>query len=155
MPSRLPATYAAAVAVFNAMRERSRRSNRAPCWMCVPARNGDFRGGSAFETLDNVRLIDANAELRRLALTLMAEAAQGGNAPRGGRWPILPEGNALAVAGRVEPATSWSRAMRQASLRDSELRVYAMLWAATAGALVIIEPGTRPVRAHLAHARRN
>jgi ribosomal protein RSM22 (predicted rRNA methylase) len=141
--ARLPATYAAAVAVFNAMRETQQAFQpRTMLDVCAGPGTATFAAVRAFETLDNVRLIDANAELRRLALTLMAEAdsetlreAAGGRSYR--------QGNALALLDETKPADLVVASYAAGELADSELaRFTQLLWAATAGALVIIEPGT-------------
>ncbi len=73
--ARLPATYAAAVAVFNAVRE-TLPTFQPRSMLDVGAGPGTaaFAAVQAFETLADIRLIDANASLRDLALSLMAEA---------------------------------------------------------------------------------
>src|SRR5262249_4332089 len=73
--TRMPATSAAVVAVFNAM--RGTLPAFAPRTLLdVGSGPGTaaFAAVQAFETLADIRLIDANAGLRDLALTAMAEA---------------------------------------------------------------------------------
>ncbi|MBO0753197.1 MAG: SAM-dependent methyltransferase, partial [Bradyrhizobiaceae bacterium] len=73
--TRLPATYAAVAAVFNAM--GATLPAFAPRTMLdVGAGPGTaaFAAVQAFESLAGIRLIDVNAPLRRLALTLMGAA---------------------------------------------------------------------------------
>src|SRR5215469_11627408 len=63
--ARMPATYAAAVAVFNALRE-TLPAFRPRSMLDVGAGPGTaaFAAVQAFETLEDIRLLDANAELR-------------------------------------------------------------------------------------------
>src|SRR5215468_6151551 len=73
--ARLPATYAATAAVFNAMGE-TLPAFQPRTMLDVGAGPGTaaFAAVPAFETLVDIRLIDANAGLRELALILLGEA---------------------------------------------------------------------------------
>ena len=141
--ARLPATYAAAVAVFNAMRE-TLPAFQPRGMLDVGAGPGTaaFAAVQAFGTLDNIQLIDANAELRKLALTLMAEAASE-TLRRAADARSYQLGNALTLLSETKPADLVVASYAAGEFAESELaRFTHMLWAATAGALVIIEPGT-------------
>jgi ribosomal protein RSM22 (predicted rRNA methylase) len=149
--TRLPATYAAAVAVFNAMRE-TLPAFRPRSMLDVGAGPGTagFAAVRAFETLDEMRLIDANAGLRQLALTLMAEADSetlrqvadqvAAQAADGHSYRL---GNALTLLDGTEPADLVVTSYAAGEIAAGELAHFTRrLWDATAGALVIIEPGT-------------
>jgi ribosomal protein RSM22 (predicted rRNA methylase) len=141
--ARLPATYAAAAAVFNAMRE-TLPAFQPRRMLDVGAGPGTaaFAAVQAFETLADIHLIDANAELRKLALTLMAEA---GNETlrQAADARSYQHGNALTLLNEIRPAELVAASYTAGEFADSELPQFAqLLWAATAGALVIIEPGT-------------
>jgi len=141
--TRLPATYAAAVAVFNAMRE-TLPAFRPRTMLDVGAGPGTaaFAAVRAFETLDDIRLTDANAGLRRLALTLMAEADSEA-LRRVGDGQFYRHGNALTLLDGTEPADLVVTSYVAGEIADDKLAHFTRrLWDATAGALVIIEPGT-------------
>jgi len=141
--TRLPATYAAAMAVYTAMRQ-TLPTFQPRAMLDVGAGPGTaaFAAIRAFETLDDIRLIDANAELRKLALTLMAEAdSETLRRVTDGR--SYQHGNALTLLDGMEPADLVVASYAAGEIADSELSRFAtLLWGATAGALVIIEPGT-------------
>jgi ribosomal protein RSM22 (predicted rRNA methylase) len=141
--TRLPATYAAATAVFNAMRE-TLPTFRPHTMLDVGAGPGTaaFAAVRAFETLADIRLIDANAGLRKLALTLMAEAdCEALRRVADGR--SYRYGNALALLGDTQPANLVIASYAAGEIADGELAGFTqLLWRATAGALVVIEPGT-------------
>jgi len=141
--ARLPATYAAAVAVFSAMRE-TLPAFQPRGMLDVGAGPGTaaFAAVQVFGTLDNIRLIDANAELRKLALTLMAEA-DSETLRQAADARSYQLGNALTLLSETKPADLVVASYTAGEFAESELaRFTHMLWAATAGALVIIEPGT-------------
>jgi len=149
--TRLPATYAAAVAVFNVMRE-TLPAFRPRTMLDVGAGPGTaaFAAVGAFETLDHIRLIDANAGLRQLALTLMADADSqvlrqvadqvADQAAAGQSYRL---GNALTLLDGTEPADLVVTNYAAGEIAAGELAHFTRrLWAATASALVVIEPGT-------------
>jgi len=141
--ARMPATYAAAVAVFTAMRE-TLPAFQPRTMLDVGAGPGTatFAAVQAFETLDNILLIDTNPGLRKLALTLMAQA-DSETLRRAADGRSYQQGNALAVLDNTKPADLVIASYVVGELADSDLADLAqLLWAATAGALVIIEPGT-------------
>jgi len=141
--TRLPATYAAAVAVFNAMQE-TMPAFRPRSLLDVGAGPGTavFAAVQAFETVGDIRLIDANTGLRNLALTLMA-AADSETLRRVGDGQSYRHGNALTLLPGMEPADLVVANYAAGEIADRELaRFTQLLWGATAGALVIIEPGT-------------
>jgi ribosomal protein RSM22 (predicted rRNA methylase) len=141
--ARLPATYAATVAVFNATGE-TLPAFQPRTMLDIGAGPGTaaFAATEAFETLADIRLIDANASLRNLSLQLMAQA---GN-------DILSQvvcrqsyrhGDALGLLAGAEPADLVVASYMASEIAADELaRFTQLLWAATAGALVIIAPGT-------------
>jgi ribosomal protein RSM22 (predicted rRNA methylase) len=141
--ARLPATYAAAVAVFNAMRE-SLATFQPRTVLDVGAGPGTaaFAAVRAFETLVDIRLIDANSELRKLALTLMAEA-DSETLRRVVERQSYRHCDALALLAETQPADLVIACYAAGEIADGELARFAqLLWAATAGAVAIIEPGT-------------
>jgi ribosomal protein RSM22 (predicted rRNA methylase) len=141
--ARMPATYAAVIAVFDAARDVL-PAFQPHTMLDVGAGPGTaaFAAVQAFETLDKIRLIDANAELRKLALTLMAEAdSETLRQATDARSYQL--GNALTLLNETKPVDLVVASYVAGEIADGELPRFAqLLWAATAGALVIIEPGT-------------
>jgi ribosomal protein RSM22 (predicted rRNA methylase) len=141
--TRLPATFAAAIAVFNAMRE-TLSTFRPRTMLDVGAGPGTaaFAAIRAFETLIDIRLVDANAELRKLALTLMAEA-DSETLRRAAEGQSYRHGNALALLVGAEPSDLVIASYAAGEIAEGELAHFTqLLWRATAGALVVIEPGT-------------
>jgi ribosomal protein RSM22 (predicted rRNA methylase) len=141
--TRLPATYAAATAVFSAMRE-TLPSFRPRILLDVGAGPGTaaFAAVRAYETLIDIRLIDANAGLRRLALTLMAEADSEA-LRRVADGQSYRHGNALALLAETPPADLVIVSYAAGEIADSDLAGFTqLLWRATIGVLVVIEPGT-------------
>src|SRR5712671_2307948 len=141
--ARLPATYAAAAAVFNAMHE-TLPTFEPRTMLDIGAGPGTaaFAAVQAFETLTDIRLIDANPALRDLAFSLMAEADSEALRQVVGRQSYW-QGDALMLLAEAQPADLVVASYAAGELADSELARFAqLLWAATAGALVIIEPGT-------------
>ena len=141
--TRLPATYAAAVAAFNAMRE-TLPTFRPSTMLDVGAGPGTaaFAAVQAFETLVDIRLIDANAGLRKMALTLMSEA-DNETLRRGADGQSYRHGNAVTLVAETQPADLVVVSYMAGEIAAGELaRFTQLLWGATAGALVVIEPGT-------------
>jgi ribosomal protein RSM22 (predicted rRNA methylase) len=141
--TRLPATYAAAVAVFGALHEVAPAF--APRTMLdVGAGPGTaaFAATRVFAGLDAISLIDANATLRDLALTLMGEADSAAlrHVVNGQRYRL---GDALALLDGAAPADLVVASYAAGEMRQRELARFASrLWAATDNTLVVIEPGT-------------
>src|SRR3984893_1096636 len=141
--TRLPATYAAAVAVFNAMYE-TLPTFRPRTLLDVGAGPGTaaFAAVPAFEMLVDIRLIDANAGLRKLARTLMAEA-DSETLRRAADGQSYRHGNAVTLVAETQPADLVVVSYMAGEIAAGELaRFTQLLWGATAGALVVIEPGT-------------
>jgi ribosomal protein RSM22 (predicted rRNA methylase) len=146
--TRLPATYAAVTAVFDAMEETL--PGFAPRTMLdVGAGPGTaaFAAVRAFPSLSDVRLVDANARLRDLALTLMAGAdsaalrhvAESAAETRSS----YRHGDALTVLADAAPADLVTASYAAGEIAAGDLpRFTRLLWAVTAGALVIVMPGT-------------
>ena len=141
--ARMPATYAATIAVFNATQDML-PAFQPRTMLDVGAGPGTaaFAAVRAFETLADIRLIDANASLRGLALGLMAEAASETlrqAVHRRSYW----HGDALALMAEAEGADLIVASYMAGEIAADELlRFTRLLWAATAGALAIIAPGT-------------
>jgi ribosomal protein RSM22 (predicted rRNA methylase) len=143
--ARMPATYAAAVAVLGALCE-TLPDFRPSTLLDVGAGPGTatFAAVRSFESIRDVRLIDANARLRALALTLMTEADS--DALRriaDAAAPSYRQGDALKLLPGAAPADLVIASYTAGEIADVELaRFTRALWAATAGALAVIEPGT-------------
>jgi ribosomal protein RSM22 (predicted rRNA methylase) len=141
--ARLPATYAAAVAVFNATRE-TLPTFRPRTMLDVGAGPGTaaFAAIEAYETLADIRLIDANASVRNLSLQLMAEAGNETLRQVVDRQSYR-HGDAVRLLAGAEPADLVVASYMASEIAADGLAQFAqLLWAATAGALVIIAPGT-------------
>jgi ribosomal protein RSM22 (predicted rRNA methylase) len=141
--ARLPATYAAAAAVFNATAE-TLPTFQPRTMLDIGAGPGTaaFAAIEAFETLADIRLIDANASLRNLSLKLMAEA---GNETL--RQVVHRQsyrhGDAFGLLAGAQPADLVVASYMASEIAaDGLARFTQLLWAATAGALVVIAPGT-------------
>jgi ribosomal protein RSM22 (predicted rRNA methylase) len=101
-----------------------------------------FAAVRSFEPLGDIRLIDANANLRELALALMAEADSETLRQVVARQSYR-HGNSLTLLLGTEPADLVVASYAAGEITDGELaRFTQALWAATAGTLAIIEPGT-------------
>jgi ribosomal protein RSM22 (predicted rRNA methylase) len=132
--ARLPATYAAAVAVFNALRETCDIAPRSLLDVGAGPGTAAFAAAEAFAGLADVDLVDPNAVMRRLGSTLLAQASSA--ALRAASYhpslvlPAAPADLVVAsyVVGELAPG-------ERASVAQA-------LWEATAQALVVIEPGT-------------
>jgi ribosomal protein RSM22 (predicted rRNA methylase) len=134
--ARMPATYAAAIAVLNALREVCDPAPRSLLDIGAGPGTAAFAATQAFPSLADIGLVESNAEMRALGIVLLAEA--GPPALRAASYVALPARDASGpaadlviasyVAGEIAPAE------RAAFART--------LWAATAQALVVIEPGT-------------
>jgi ribosomal protein RSM22 (predicted rRNA methylase) len=141
--ARMPATYAAAIAVFNAARDVL-PAFRPHTLLDVGAGPGTaaFAAIEALETLVDIRLIDANVALRNLSLTLMAEA-RSETLRQVVRRQSYWHGDALVLLAAAEPADLVVASYTAGEIAaDALARFTQRLWAATAGALVVILPGT-------------
>ena len=141
--TRLPATYAAAAAVFNAM-AATLPSFRPRTVLDVGAgpATAAFAAVRAFDSLARVDLLDANAALRRLALTLMAEADEAvlRTAAAASSYRL---GGAFALLADTAPADLVTVSYAAGEIAPGDLPRFArLLWERTAGALVIVMPGT-------------
>ncbi len=152
--TRLPATYAAVTAVLNVARETL--PGFAPRTMLdVGAGPGTvaFAASRAFETLADIRLIDTNAGLRNLALALMSEADSAA-LRQAAEERSYRHGDALALLDDEEPADLVTTSYAAGEIADVDLvRFTRLLWAATAGALLIVMPGTPEGCASILHMR--
>jgi ribosomal protein RSM22 (predicted rRNA methylase) len=140
---RLPATYAAVAAVFNAMRE-TLPALRPRTMLDIGAGPGTaaFAAVQAFETLVDIGLVDANAGLRKLALALMADAASATLRQVAERQSYR-HSDALVLLADAQPADLVTAAYVAGEIAPGDLaRFTRLLWAATAGALAIVMPGT-------------
>jgi ribosomal protein RSM22 (predicted rRNA methylase) len=141
--ARLPATSAAAVAVFNATGETLPTFQpRSMLDFGAGPGTAAFAAVEAFATLADIRLIDANASLRYLSLKLMAEAGSQTLRQVVHRQSYR-QGDALRLLAGTEPADLVVASYMAGEIAADGLARFAqLLWAATAGALVIIAPGT-------------
>ena len=134
--TRLPATYAAAIAVFNALREICDLEPRSLLDVGAGPGTAAFAASEAFAGLADIRLVEANADMRQLGSTLLAQAAR----------PALRAASycgSLALPPALAPADLVVASYMAGELAPNELASFAQaLWAATAQALVVIEPGT-------------
>jgi ribosomal protein RSM22 (predicted rRNA methylase) len=134
--ARMPATYAAVTASFNALLQV--RPDFAPqSLLDVGAGPGtaSWAAASAFASLRSLTLLDANPALRALAL----ELAHDGHLPA----PRYVQGD--AVAGIADaPAADLVVASYVINELDDAPRaaLTEMMWAKTADMLVVVEPGT-------------
>jgi ribosomal protein RSM22 (predicted rRNA methylase) len=134
--TRLPATYAAAIAVLNALREVCDLEPQSLLDIGAGPGTAAFAAAEAFGTLTSVRLVEANAEMRRLGTTLTAAASS----------PALRAASyldSLTLPAATVPADLVVASYVASELAQGKLAGFAQaLWAATAQALVVIEPGT-------------
>jgi len=132
--TRLPATYAAAIAVFDALREVCDVEPRSLLDVGAGPGTAAFAAAQAFSTLADIRLVEINAEMRRLGSELLAEAAS----------PVLRAATYLgSLEGSTAPADLVVASYVAGELAAEVLaRFTQALWAASARALVVIEPGT-------------
>jgi ribosomal protein RSM22 (predicted rRNA methylase) len=141
--ARMPATYAAAIAVLNAARD-ALPAFEPRTMLDVGAGPGTaaFAAVGAFETLADIRLIDANAALRSLGLTLMAEA-DSETLRQVVHRQSYRHGDALVLLAEAQPADLVVASYLAGEIAADQLaRCAQLLWAATAGVLVAILPGT-------------
>jgi ribosomal protein RSM22 (predicted rRNA methylase) len=141
--ARMPATFAAARAVLDAMRETL--PDFAPRTLLdVGGGPGTaaFAATSTFESLADVRLFDSNASLRDLALALMTEADSEAlrRVPHEGTYR---HGDALALLPDTGPADLVIASYAAGEIAERDLTGFTQaLWNATVGVLAIVEPGT-------------
>jgi ribosomal protein RSM22 (predicted rRNA methylase) len=136
--ARMPATYAAVVACFNALREI--RPDFAPASLLdlgAGPGTATWAAAMAFDRLDEFTAIDANPALRTLALDLVSDEMRLRRL-RYAQSDIFTgirneaAGADLVVASYVVGEIN---ADRQAALAD-------LMWAATRDTLLVVEPGT-------------
>ncbi|OJU23917.1 MAG: SAM-dependent methyltransferase [Nitrobacter sp. 62-13] len=136
--ARMPATYAAVVACFNALREiRPQFTPVSLLDLGSGPGTATWAAAQAFESLDAFSAIDANPALRSLALDLAADES---------RLRRLDYMQSDALTGLREKSVSADlvvasyvigemNAERQAAFAD-------LTWAATSDTLLAVEPGT-------------
>ena len=135
--ARMPATYAAAIAGLNALRE-SVRDFAPKSLLDIGAGPGTaaWAAAAAFPSLLNFTLLDANGALRALALDL----AGGSLRLRDLRYRLGEARAALADAG---PTDLVMASYLTGEIGENERRpLTELMWAKVRGALVIVEPGT-------------
>ncbi len=134
--ARMPATFAAAVAVFNALREVGNFAPRSLLDIGAGPGTAAFAAMQALPSLAEIRLVEANPAMRALGNELIAQSDQ--PALRTASYVPPPERDATGAAADLVTASyvvgEIAPAQRTAFART--------LWAATAQALVVIEPGT-------------
>jgi ribosomal protein RSM22 (predicted rRNA methylase) len=134
--ARMPATYAAAIAVFDALREVCDFAPRSLIDVGAGPGTAAFAAMQAFPSLADIRLVESNAEMRALGAALLAQSDAPARRAACYRAPLDRESDRPAadlvtasyVAGEIAPAE------RGAFAR--------MLWTASAQTLVVVEPGT-------------
>jgi ribosomal protein RSM22 (predicted rRNA methylase) len=139
--TRLPATYAAAAAVFQRLRETAAEF-RPRTLFDVGAGPGtaSIAAVQAFASLGDLQLMDRNEQFRALARRLMTEAGD-----EALRRACYRQGDALALlaTATAHPADLVVASYVGGEMPQAEMPGFAKaLWAATAEKLVIIEPGT-------------
>jgi ribosomal protein RSM22 (predicted rRNA methylase) len=141
--ARLPATYAATTAVLNALCEGLPTLHpRTVLDVGAGPGGASFAASAMFAGIDEFRMIDANPDLRRLALTLMAGADSASLRHAAGDH-AYQHGDALTLLAGVAPADLVIASYVAGEIADLDLTRFAhALWRATAAALAIIEPGT-------------
>ncbi|MCP9628808.1 small ribosomal subunit Rsm22 family protein [Rhodopseudomonas palustris] len=135
--ARMPATYAAVAASLNALREITPEFSPSTL-LDVGAGPGtaSFAATQAFESLSTLTLLDANPALRELALTLAADR------PRAATLDYQL-GDARKLLANAQPAELVIASYVINELGDAARDQLAdALWRATAGTLLIVEPGT-------------
>jgi ribosomal protein RSM22 (predicted rRNA methylase) len=134
--SRMPATYAAAIAVFNALREVRDLAPRSLIDIGAGPGTAAFAATQAFPSLADIRLVESNTEMRALGTALLAQSER--PALRAASYIALPAGAAGAPAADLVTASYVA-----GEIAPGERATFArMLWRAAAQALVVIEPGT-------------
>jgi ribosomal protein RSM22 (predicted rRNA methylase) len=143
--ARMPATYAAVAACFNALQEA--RPDFAPqSLLDLGAGPGtaSFAAAEAYSSLTAFTLLDANPALRALALDLAGDA----------RALIYQLGEARALLATSEPADLLVASYFIGELGEAERRELAeLLWTKTRDTLLIVEPGTPTGYARIIAAR--
>ena len=72
----MPATYAAAIAVLNALREVCDLAPRSLLDVGAGPGTAAFAATQAFPSLADIRLLESNAEMRALGAALLAQSDQ-------------------------------------------------------------------------------
>lgn len=133
--TRMPATYAATLAALAALAERAPafRPQSLADVGCGPG-TASWAALTTFDSLERLALFDANRPLIDLAGRMLAHSAASAQVAlhRGPLSGADPTAADLVIAAYV---------LTELSDKDAEAAVSA-LWAKTAGALVLVEPGT-------------
>jgi ribosomal protein RSM22 (predicted rRNA methylase) len=134
--TRLPATYAAAIAVFNALQEVCDLEPRSLLDVGAGPGTAAFAAAEAFGTLAEIHLVETNVEMRELGSALLTQATR----------PALHAAayhGSLALPSTAAPADLVVASYMAGELARNEHTDFAQaLWTVTAHALVVIEPGT-------------
>jgi ribosomal protein RSM22 (predicted rRNA methylase) len=146
--ARMPATYAAGIAVFNALREVCDFAPRSLLDVGAGPGTASLAAMQAFPSLADIRLVEANAEMRALGAALFAESEQ--PALRAASYVALPKGGVDMPTADLVTA---SYVAGEIALTERSTFTRA-LWAAAAQALVVIEPGTPAGYARIIEMRR-
>jgi ribosomal protein RSM22 (predicted rRNA methylase) len=134
--ARMPATYAAVIAALNAMRGVRDLAPRSLLDIGAGPGTAAFAAMQVFPSLADIHLVETNADMRALGAELLAQSgspalrAASYMAPlaRDASLPATDLVTASYVAGEIASAEHPALARR--------------LWAATAQALLVVEPGT-------------
>lgn len=149
--TRLPATYAATAAVLAAVRDAwPEFSPRSLIDAGAGPGTAAWAAAEQFDALADIRLIDDNHDLRALALACLQASAS--PMLRNARYD---RGDLLSIAGASADLVVASYVIGEVA-PDRMTHIAGTLWAASAGILAVIEPGTpagfariRTLRAHL------
>jgi ribosomal protein RSM22 (predicted rRNA methylase) len=134
--ARMPATYAAAIAVLNALRGVCDFAPRSLLDIGAGPGTAAVAATQAFPSLAGILLVEANAEMRALGAALLAQAEP--LALRAASYIALPTRHADLPAADLVTASYVA-----GEIAPAERRAFARsLWAASTQALVVIEPGT-------------
>lgn len=135
--ARMPATYAADVAAFNALAEI--RPDFAPGSLIdIGAGPGTatWAAAEAFLSVQSFTLLDANDALRKLAVDLAGESARLGKV-------TYERGDACALLAKAEPADLVIASYLVGEMGEAErTSLAALMWEKTRDTLLVVEPGT-------------
>jgi ribosomal protein RSM22 (predicted rRNA methylase) len=134
--ARMPATFAATVFAFNALREVCDFEPRSLLDVGAGPGTAAFAAAQALPSLADIHLVETNAEMRALGSALLTQSEQ----------PALRAASYGALHGldaEVPAADLVTACYVVGEIAPGERMAFArMLWRATAQALVVIEPGT-------------
>lgn len=145
--ARMPATYAAVIACFNAIvavRPDFQPESLLDCG--AGPGTATWAALEAFASLDGITMLDSNPALRALALDLMRETQR--------VTPHYATGDALAVVTASQPADLVIASYLIGEIGDAKRKTLTeALWQVAGDILLIVEPGTPTGYARILAAR--